>query len=330
MTTLYLDRQGMRLQWRDGAIEIRGKDGLEQRVPAALVQRVVIRQDTVLHSNSLVAMAECGISLVAFGGRSGQRVAHMLGGSARDCRARIVQCQVLASAEWVDAWCRSIVRQRLRSQYLLLALAMEARADLRKPLVEGRRTLATALDRLVDLPNREVARGLEGSGAAAFFGAYAQLFPAAAQFHCRRRRPPPDPVNACLSLGYTLLHGRAVQRCWEAGLDPMVGFLHQPASGRPSLACDIMEPYRARIEKWIWHAWRDRLLRPDHFGHDGSGACLLGKAGRERFYASIHPVLGRCEHGLRRVAHRLARVLATGVRSEDLGSVFEPQEDPDL
>ena len=26
-----------------------------------------------------------------------------------------------------------------------------------------------------------------------------------------RRRPPPDPVNACLSLGYTLLHNEALQ-----------------------------------------------------------------------------------------------------------------------
>ena len=67
--------------------------------------------------------------------------------------------------------------------------------------------------------------GLEGA-AAAYFRALAAAFPPALGFEGRNRRPPRDPVNACLSLGYTLLHGDAVREAAVQGFDPMIGVLH--------------------------------------------------------------------------------------------------------
>jgi CRISPR-associated protein Cas1 len=116
-------------------------------------------------------------------------------------------------------------------------------------------------------------------------------------------------VNATLSLGYTLLYSRAVQACWVAGLDPLVGFLHMPSHGRASLACDLMETWRAHIEQWIWSMWRSQSLRPEHFGRDGAQACLMGKAGRAIFYAAVHEPLSHCERGLMKQARLLARLL---------------------
>jgi CRISPR-associated protein Cas1 len=66
-------------------------------------------------------------------------------------------------------------------------------------------------------------------------------------FTHRRRRPPPDPVNALLSFGYTLLTRDAVAACELAGLDPAVGFLHELHRGRPSLALDLIEEFRPVI-----------------------------------------------------------------------------------
>ena len=53
-------------------------------------------------------------------------------------------------------------------------------------------------------------RGLEGAGAAAYFDGFGDLLPERLKFRSRNRRPPKDPVNAALSLGYTLLHAEAV------------------------------------------------------------------------------------------------------------------------
>lgn len=52
----------------------------------------------------------------------------------------------------------------------------------------------------------ESLRGLEGGGASTYFSAYTKMFPESVDFTKRNKRPPQDPVNAMLSLCYTLLH----------------------------------------------------------------------------------------------------------------------------
>ena len=72
----------------------------------------------------------------------------------------------------------------------------------------------------------------------------------------RKRHPSTDPLNAMLSLTYTLLMHELTALLEGAGLDPYLGFLHQPDYGRPSLALDIVENlesaldgFRAIVEK---------------------------------------------------------------------------------
>lgn len=317
MGTLYIDRKGLALHLRDGALEVRADGERLQSVPARLVERVVLRADTQIGSGTLAAMADAGIGLLALGGRGGQRVAHLLGAPAGDARARIAQCQRVNDESWATAWCRQVLRAKLRAQQRLLQGALAERADLRKPLTDALETLQRVIGRLPLATDRASLRGLEGAGAAAYFRGYTRLYAPALGFEGRQRRPPPDPVNACLSLGYTLLQAQAVQACWGAGLDPMVGFLHAPAHGRASLACDLVEPWRARIDGWVWQQFRERALRPEHFGHDGAGACLMGKAGRAHFYAAIVPLQQRCAAALRRHARLVARALAAAAELPD-------------
>lgn len=101
------------------------------------------------------------------------------------------------------------------------------------------------------------------------------MLPPALGFTGRNRRPPRDPANACLSLGYTLLHAEAVTAAQAAGLDPLLGFYHRPAFGRESLASDLIEPLRAEVDAWVAALFRDRALREDHFTRPESpgGAC---------------------------------------------------------
>jgi CRISPR-associated protein Cas1 len=308
-TTLYIDRRDTTIAWRDGALELRVPEEPLRVVPGRLLARVVLRAETHLSSTVLAALADAGIGLVAFGGRGGQRVAHVLSPPAADCRARIAQCLRVGDEPWATGAARAIVRSRLRAQLRLLARAERERPDLRKPLHDAQKTLAEVRTACIAATDRAAVRGFEGAGAAAFFRGYTTLFAPSLAFVARRRRPPPDPVNAALSLGYTLLHGQAVQASWAAGLDPMVGFLHLPTPGRPSLASDLVEMWRGEIEAWVWGQFRDRELRAEHFGHDGAGVCLLGKTGRARFYAAIHPVMKRCATGLRRQARALANTL---------------------
>jgi CRISPR-associated protein Cas1 len=93
-------------------------------------------------------------------------------------------------------------------------------------------------------------RGIEGEAGAAYFGVFDALITTdeqAFRFAGRNRRPPLDPPNCLLSFLYTLLvHDiRGALEC--VGLDPAVGFLHRDRPGRPGLALDLLEEFRAVI-----------------------------------------------------------------------------------
>lgn len=100
--------------------------------------------------------------------------------------------------------------------------------------------------------DRDVLRGLEGNGARIYFACFARCLSCGIDFPGREYRPSRDPVNALLSLGYSLATRSMASLLEAAGFDPMLGFLHEPSYGRCSLACDMVEEFR--------HSLVDRLV----------------------------------------------------------------------
>ncbi|TXT64770.1 MAG: putative CRISPR-associated endonuclease Cas1 1 [Promethearchaeota archaeon] len=94
---------------------------------------------------------------------------------------------------------------------------------------------------------RREIMGIEGKSAAIYFQAYGNSFPNEFKTFQRSRRPPKDPVNSLLSLGYTVLQGHVTTAIASAGLELYGGFLHSDRSGKPSLALDLLEEFRQPI-----------------------------------------------------------------------------------
>ena len=102
-------------------------------------------------------------------------------------------------------------------------------------------------------------------------------------FSGRNRRPPRDPVNAVLSLLYTLLTADCRAAAETHGLDPQMGFLHRDRPGRASLALDLMEEFRAPLaDRLTLSLFNRRQLRPSDFRQLETGAVLLKDDARKR------------------------------------------------
>lgn len=131
----------------------------------------------------------------------------------------------------------------------------------------------------------DAVRGLEGRGAARAWTALAASLPEEWGFSGRARRPPPDPVNALLSFGYTLLYSHCATALVEAGLDPRIGLYHQPHGAHAALASDLQEEMRHVVESLVWTLVRRRQLSPEDFGPspDGRFPALLRPEGRRTF-----------------------------------------------
>jgi CRISPR-associated protein Cas1 len=313
MATLYLDRKGAALDVDAGSITVRLGGEIATRIPLVPLERIVLRGDAVVSTRVLAALWRHDIGLLLLSGRHSEATARLVGRPHDDVALRLAQYRRASDPEACRRTAREIVAAKLAGEARLLGRALEVRPDRRKPLTDALDTLARLQARIADdseTLDGDTLTGLEGAGAAAYFRGYSTLFAESLEFTRRRRRPPPDPVNACLSLGYTLLHHEAVREIQVVGLDPLLGFLHVPERGRESLASDLVEPLRPHVEEWVWRSFAERLLRREHFTREKGGACLMGKAGRQLFYDAFEPLAA----GLRRLARRMARSLAADLR----------------
>ena len=321
MSTLYIDRKDIELRINRGVLEFRGLKGRCGSVPLAQLERVVLRGRAQLSTSVLGAIVEAGAGILILSGRHNRQLAICVGRPHNDVLRRIGQLDAFGDREGRARWARELIAAKTKAQLRLLSKAVDGRPDKRRPLTHAAKQLESAYGQLTSSaspPKIGSVLGIEGSAAKAYFSAYSELFPPSLGFKGRRRRPPTDPVNACLSLGYTLLHFEAVIACHAAGLDPLLGLYHEPAYGRESLASDAIEPFRSHVDEWVWKLFRERTLKEQGFRKD-NGAVLLGKAARQRFYERFNPL----SLALRRL---LRRQLASAAREfENRGRLLKPR-----
>jgi CRISPR-associated protein Cas1 len=175
--------------------------------------------------------------------------------------------------------------------------------------------------------------GIEGNAARIYFGEFTGMMkpdeeagtgPLPFEMDGRNRRPPRDPVNAMLSLGYSLLTKDLTVACYAVGFDPYVGFYHQPRFGRPALALDLMEPFRALIvDSAVLTAVNTGMVTARDFVRAG-GAVALTAGGRKAFFRAYemrmdalvtHPLF-EYRVSYRRMLEIQARLLARVLEGE--------------
>lgn len=154
-------------------------------------------------------------------------------------------------------------------------------------LEDAARQIKEVLPLVLEVPDMEALRGLEGVGAAAYFSVFDHLLLNRKEdffFHGRSRRPPLDRVNAMLSFAYSLLAHDCASALESVGLDSYVGFLHRDRPGRTSLALDLMEELRpCMADRFVLTLVNNRMIRPEDFQTQDSGAVLLTEEGRKKF-----------------------------------------------
>ena len=220
MSSLYLDRKNLGLKLDGKALALYEDGEKKGTVPLHLLDRVVLRGNVQLESRVLGALSERNIGLLLLSGRNTEATAMLHNCSHSETTRRLGQYRTSMDMELRTRLARWLVLVKIRGQQRLLRDALAARADLRHPLSGALQTLAGIIGQL-----REDAfaaplaslRGYEGA-AAAFFGVYTHLFADALNFTGRKKRPPPDPVNACLSLVIpcciTMQSGPAILSAW--------------------------------------------------------------------------------------------------------------------
>jgi CRISPR-associated protein Cas1 len=278
---LYVMEQGATLALRGGQLKVlKGKDTLLAVPVTHIAQAVVFGHVGVtphLRSHALVRGIE-----VAFLSRRGSYLGRLDGTRPVNTSLRRTQYERAADPAFQIEIARRFVAGKIANmRALILRRQRRGSAELGSLAheLEARRRASLEAN---DVPS---LLGHEGAASRAYFQGLASLLPQEMRFLGRRRRPPTDPVNAALSLGYTLLTNEAVAAASCSGFDPHVGFLHAPHQGRPSLAVDLVEEFRALIvDTVVVEAFGRGTLKAEDFRKEpDTQRCLMRDDARRRF-----------------------------------------------
>ena len=308
MSTLFVDRRDIHLEHDSGALVIRDRGERIATVPLAPITRVILRGSVTLQASVLGHLGERGIGVVILSGRKGEATL-FFGRPHNDARLRVQQGRLSLDEKFCVDYARHLVHSKIERQHQWFDTLRAHYPQARYPLTQAMRQLQEQQTQLPRAHNLESMRGREGAAAASYFAGLRAVVPDSLGFHERNRRPPRDPFNALLSLTYTLAHAETALALHAAGLDPCVGFYHQISHARESLACDVMEAVRPLADRICLQLVASQTLTADHFGHSSAG-CLLGKAGRTRYYGAYETHAPALRQAVQQEVKALARRIA--------------------
>ncbi len=334
---LYLTTPGLRVGRKDELLEVKEGDRVLDQVRVNDVCHVALFGNIQISTQAvqLLCGAEVPLSYFSMGGWFyGITRGHGL----KNVFLRMAQFESARDVAVCLGLARRFVHGKIRNHRTLM---MRNHVDAPAPALAR---LRQAAEEALEARNLEELLGMEGAAASVYFEHFAGLLkpaddlpPAADEaankpgqppltfsFAGRNRRPPTDPVNALLSLAYSLLAKDCTLAALAVGFDPYVGFYHQPRFGRPALALDLMEEFRPLVaESAVLSCVNNRVITERDFVRAGE-AVNLSPAGRKRFFQTYeqrmtslltHPVFDY-KVSYRRALELQARLLARVLTGE--------------
>jgi CRISP-associated protein Cas1 len=258
---LHILEPGTRVGRTGEQIKITHKDQKPEKIPVQQVGQIVLHSFSQISTQALhfCAYKDIGIHFVSGGGRYVGSIDNRQGSIQR----RIRQYQALTSQDFCLSLAKQLVSCRGQGQRKLLMRYRQSKKLNSAKLDCKIQQIQAILKQIPQISSIESLLGIEGKIAALYFGALPCILsldiPPQMGFSDRNRRPPKDRFNALLSFGYSLLIKDVMNAILSVGLEPALGFYHQPRTQASPLALDLMEIFRVPLVDAIALASVNRL-----------------------------------------------------------------------
>lgn len=304
MSTLVIDRRQISLSYEADCLYVRGDRMPVKTVPLRALKQIICCHSIKMDSSLLGQLKVRGIDLMVLNSRYPERSIDFPSEPLKKTMRKRGQYHVIDNPNSAVEIQQTLLLYKWRSQ---TAIFRENTAT--EKILDQANQLRLSIKQA---DARPTMLGLEGRLAALAIQFWVSRFDPKWQFHKRVRRPPTDPVNALLSLSYSILYRESANILAQHGLDPVYGCYHQNLSGRYSLACDLMEPIRPLVEAWVFQCMEmENLLNRNHFAHSISG-CFLNAKGRPIYYTAYE--VAACKW--RRLLHFYARAFVRYIQQQ--------------
>ncbi len=280
---LYLDSFGAYLSVRNGMFHIRMREGAEARQFAArTVGTILLTKGTAASTDALLLAAQHEIPVVLIDANTHRPLAQ-LAGTVPGNVAALRRAQAAAGDDMRGLqWAARCIAQKVEGhRQLLERMAETPDSPLAPDRATDQRMMAAALQRIealaqapatapMDANDRaktaETLRGSEGTASKVYFaslGIYLEHLGVA--FSGRQRHPAYEPYNALLNYLYGMLYTSVHIAILKNNLDATMGFLHADRyGGKPTLAYDLIEPFRPWADTVALGLVRSQVWQDDH------------------------------------------------------------------
>ncbi len=306
---LYLNTQGLRVGKQDDVLRIKDDMRVVQEVRLREINQINLHGSIQMTSQAVQTALQLGIPIMYFSSKNWfYGMATGLG--LPNVNLRRQQFRLADQPAFCLSLAQQLVCGKIQNSRTLLM------RNHTQPPAEALRDLKRLAVRAMKTESLASLLGIEGAAARIYFQSFAGMIKvdvamptlnALAEprgvfdFRGRNRRPPRDPVNALLSLAYSLLVKDLTIAATSVGLDPHVGFYHQVKPGKPALSLDMMEPFRPLIaDSVVISAINNGMVTGNHFVEAGDSV-TLSAVGRKHFFHAYeqrmdqlvtHPLFG--------------------------------------
>lgn len=294
---IYVTNPDTQVDFMYGRLVLKTPDSIH-KIPALMTRELILGPEINLHPRATRHLLRSCVP-VSFLDEKGRCLGLLRGGVHHDVRTRLAQYRLYDNPNAKLELARLLISAKAANSCAVLQ-----RYRKNHPEFECRQTVKDIrkhMSRLTRTSEIEALRGFEGTIARLYFGMFGRMLPEQYAFVHRSRRPPLDAVNALMSYTYTFFCRELAAILEALGLDPYLGYLHEPVSGRPSLALDLMEPLRpALADRFVATALNRGEIQEDDFeaARKEDGAVYLNHQGKNKFFQSLEKWLCNCQRNL--------------------------------
>lgn len=290
MANLYLTEQNSILRKTGDRLIVEKDDQVLLDVQCHKIDAVLIFGNIQFTTQAVHELFEHGIEM-AIHTRSGRLVGQLTSPTTKNIALRIKQFAKYEDTAFRTRLAKEIVTGKINNCLHLMREFSYNHSDI--DLAAETASLKGKLAAVTSADGLEQLLGMEGDAAKIYFQGFAKMMLGDFPFPGRKKRPPTDPVNAVLSLSYTMVFNEISSLLDGLGFDPYLGYLHSVTYGRASLAADLMEEFRAPVaDRLTLRLLNNHIFTPDDFQtNPGNNGIYFKRDSLKRYFAEYEKML---------------------------------------
>lgn len=291
MANLYLTEQNSILRKTGDRLIVEKDDKILLEVQCHKIEAVLIFGNVQFTTQVVHELFEHGIEMAILT-TGGKLIGQITSPTTKNITLRVQQFKKYEDDNFKLSLAKSIVTGKLKN-----CLSLIRPFSYNHPEIDFATQINTLKTRLQDVETAdriEQLLGLEGSAARAYFEAFGKmLLGGSFTFPGRKKHPSTDPVNALLSLSYTMIFNEILSLLDGLGFDPYLAYYHAIDYGRASLSSDLMEEFRAPIaDRLTLNFINNRVFKPeDFYPNPKTGGVYLNRESLKRYFVEYERML---------------------------------------